>query len=150
MRSCQIPKSVICMTKVVNKPSRREAWQEENLPWTFSTCSLVVEAECREKGEVRHIFIAPAVSNCEMFHHGKSKHNVWGGVLNIVYELQSLSVVFHIHTVVNFYGNILSYSGKNVVHQLGVTLEELYNGSTRKLGLQKNVICEKCEGKNGY
>uniref|UniRef100_A0A8C1S1R1 J domain-containing protein n=1 Tax=Cyprinus carpio TaxID=7962 RepID=A0A8C1S1R1_CYPCA len=37
--------------------------------------------------------------------------------------------------------------GKNVVHQLGVTLEELYNGSTRKLGLQKNVICEKCDGK---
>jgi len=39
------------------------------------------------------------------------------------------------------------YSGKNVVHQLGVTLEELYKGSTRKLGLQKNVICEKCDGK---
>ncbi|KAF4095249.1 dnaJ homolog subfamily A member 4 [Onychostoma macrolepis] len=39
--------------------------------------------------------------------------------------------------------------GKNVVHQLGVTLEELYNGSTRKLGLQKNVICEKCEGYGG-
>uniref|UniRef100_A0A8C9W5P1 DnaJ heat shock protein family (Hsp40) member A4 n=1 Tax=Scleropages formosus TaxID=113540 RepID=A0A8C9W5P1_SCLFO len=36
--------------------------------------------------------------------------------------------------------------GKNVVHQLSVTLEEMYNGSTRKLGLQKNVICEKCEG----
>lgn len=39
--------------------------------------------------------------------------------------------------------------GKNVVHQLSVTLEELYNGSTRKLGLQKNVICEKCEGYGG-
>ncbi|XP_051979169.1 dnaJ homolog subfamily A member 4-like [Xyrauchen texanus] len=38
---------------------------------------------------------------------------------------------------------------KNVVHQLGVTLEELYNGSTRKLGLQKNVICEKCDGYGG-
>lgn len=37
--------------------------------------------------------------------------------------------------------------GKNVVHQLGVTLEEMYSGSTRKLGLQKNVICEKCDGK---
>lgn len=36
--------------------------------------------------------------------------------------------------------------GKNVVHQLSVSLEEMYNGSTRKLGLQKNVICEKCEG----
>uniref|UniRef100_A0A8C9VEK4 DnaJ heat shock protein family (Hsp40) member A4 n=1 Tax=Scleropages formosus TaxID=113540 RepID=A0A8C9VEK4_SCLFO len=38
---------------------------------------------------------------------------------------------------------------KNVVHQLSVTLEEMYNGSTRKLGLQKNVICEKCEGYGG-
>ncbi|KAG7245356.1 hypothetical protein INR49_010806 [Caranx melampygus] len=39
--------------------------------------------------------------------------------------------------------------GKNVVHQLSVTLEEMYNGTTRKLGLQKNVICEKCEGYGG-
>lgn len=39
--------------------------------------------------------------------------------------------------------------GKNVVHQLSVTLEEMYNGSTRKLALQKNVICERCEGYGG-
>ncbi|XP_070686414.1 dnaJ homolog subfamily A member 4 [Pempheris klunzingeri] len=39
--------------------------------------------------------------------------------------------------------------GKNVVHQLSVTLEEMYKGSTRKLALQKNVICEKCEGYGG-
>ncbi|KAG9341260.1 hypothetical protein JZ751_019701 [Albula glossodonta] len=39
--------------------------------------------------------------------------------------------------------------GKNVVHQLGVTLEEMYSGATRKLGLQKNVICEKCDGYGG-
>ncbi|XP_030221258.1 dnaJ homolog subfamily A member 1 [Gadus morhua] len=39
--------------------------------------------------------------------------------------------------------------GKNVVHQLSVTLDEMYNGGTRKLGLQKNVICEKCEGYGG-
>ncbi|XP_004069682.1 dnaJ homolog subfamily A member 4 [Oryzias latipes] len=39
--------------------------------------------------------------------------------------------------------------GKNVVHQLSVSLEEMYNGSTRKLGLQKNVICEKCDGYGG-
>uniref|UniRef100_UPI0037E8945F dnaJ homolog subfamily A member 4 n=1 Tax=Semicossyphus pulcher TaxID=241346 RepID=UPI0037E8945F len=39
--------------------------------------------------------------------------------------------------------------GKNVVHQLGVTLEEMYIGTARKLGLQKNVICEKCEGYGG-
>ncbi|XP_010209354.1 PREDICTED: dnaJ homolog subfamily A member 4 [Tinamus guttatus] len=39
--------------------------------------------------------------------------------------------------------------GKNVVHQLGVSLEDLYNGITRKLALQKNVICSKCEGYGG-
>ncbi|XP_073328954.1 dnaJ homolog subfamily A member 4 [Pagrus major] len=39
--------------------------------------------------------------------------------------------------------------GKNVVHQLGVTLDEIYKGATRKLGLQKNVICEKCDGYGG-
>uniref|UniRef100_A0A8C7Q777 Uncharacterized protein n=1 Tax=Oncorhynchus mykiss TaxID=8022 RepID=A0A8C7Q777_ONCMY len=39
--------------------------------------------------------------------------------------------------------------GKNVVHQLTVTLEEMYNGTNRKLALQKNVICGKCEGYGG-
>ncbi|XP_030432559.1 dnaJ homolog subfamily A member 4 [Gopherus evgoodei] len=39
--------------------------------------------------------------------------------------------------------------GKNVVHQLSVSLEDLYNGVTRKLALQKNVICEKCKGYGG-
>lgn len=39
--------------------------------------------------------------------------------------------------------------GKDVVHQIKVSLEDLYNGSTRKLALQKNVICAKCEGRGG-
>jgi len=38
---------------------------------------------------------------------------------------------------------------KDVIHQLSVSLEDLYNGTTRKLALQKNVICEKCEGRGG-
>jgi len=36
--------------------------------------------------------------------------------------------------------------GKDVIHQLKVGLEDLYNGSVRKLALQKNVICAACEG----
>lgn len=36
--------------------------------------------------------------------------------------------------------------GKDVVHQLSVSLEDLYKGATRKLALEKNVICDKCEG----
>ncbi|OCU01547.1 dnaJ heat shock protein family (Hsp40) member A4 L homeolog isoform X1 [Xenopus laevis] len=39
--------------------------------------------------------------------------------------------------------------GKNVVHQLSVSLNDLYNGTSRKLALQKNVICGKCEGRGG-
>lgn len=38
---------------------------------------------------------------------------------------------------------------KDVVHQLSVTLEDLYKGTTRKLAIEKNVICEKCEGRGG-
>uniref|UniRef100_A0A3B3BMQ6 DnaJ heat shock protein family (Hsp40) member A1 n=1 Tax=Oryzias melastigma TaxID=30732 RepID=A0A3B3BMQ6_ORYME len=37
--------------------------------------------------------------------------------------------------------------GKNMVHQITVSLEELYNGATRKLAVQKNCICERCEGR---
>ncbi|XP_014664928.1 PREDICTED: dnaJ homolog subfamily A member 1-like [Priapulus caudatus] len=39
--------------------------------------------------------------------------------------------------------------GKDVVHQLSVTLTDLYNGSVRRLALQKNIICDKCEGRGG-
>lgn len=39
--------------------------------------------------------------------------------------------------------------GKDVIHQLTVSLEELYKGTVRKLALQKNVICDKCEGRGG-
>ncbi|KAF9100211.1 Type I HSP40 co-chaperone [Mortierella sp. GBA35] len=39
--------------------------------------------------------------------------------------------------------------GKDVTHGLKVSLEDLYKGKTTKLALQKNVICEKCEGKGG-
>ncbi|XP_071787964.1 dnaJ homolog subfamily A member 1-like [Asterias amurensis] len=38
---------------------------------------------------------------------------------------------------------------KDVIHQLGVSLEEMYNGSVRKLALKKNVVCDKCEGRGG-
>jgi len=38
---------------------------------------------------------------------------------------------------------------KNLMHQLSVSLEDMYNGTTRKLALQKNVICDACEGRGG-
>lgn len=37
--------------------------------------------------------------------------------------------------------------GKDIVYQMQVTLEELYNGTTRKLSIQKKVVCDKCEGR---
>ncbi|XP_038682559.1 dnaJ protein homolog isoform X1 [Tripterygium wilfordii] len=37
--------------------------------------------------------------------------------------------------------------GEDVVHALKVSLEELYNGSTKKLSLSRSVMCLKCKGK---
>ena len=37
--------------------------------------------------------------------------------------------------------------GEDVVHGLKVSLEDLYNGVTKKLSLAKNIICPKCDGK---
>lgn len=39
--------------------------------------------------------------------------------------------------------------GKDILHQLSVSLEDLYKGAVRKLALEKNVICDKCEGRGG-
>ncbi|CAM6051595.1 unnamed protein product [Sphagnum compactum] len=37
--------------------------------------------------------------------------------------------------------------GEDVVHPLKVSLEELYNGTSKKLSLSRNVLCAKCKGK---
>lgn len=39
--------------------------------------------------------------------------------------------------------------GKDMVHQLKVSLEDLYKGKTTKLALQKHVLCAGCEGRGG-
>ncbi|BGP24958.1 DnaJ family protein [Rhodotorula toruloides] len=39
--------------------------------------------------------------------------------------------------------------GKDLVHRIKVSLEDLYKGKTSKLALQKHVICGKCKGKGG-
>lgn len=39
--------------------------------------------------------------------------------------------------------------GKDMTHALKVSLEELYNGKTSKLALQKHVLCAQCDGKGG-
>jgi len=39
--------------------------------------------------------------------------------------------------------------GRDTVHQMKVSLEDLYNGTTRQLAVQKNVICETCNGIGG-
>lgn len=39
--------------------------------------------------------------------------------------------------------------GKDVMHPLKVSLEDLYKGVTKKLALQKNVICAECSGRGG-
>jgi len=38
---------------------------------------------------------------------------------------------------------------KPMVHKLGVTLEELYNGKVRKLAANRDLKCDECDGKGG-
>jgi len=42
-----------------------------------------------------------------------------------------------------------SNKSKPMVHKLTVTLEELYNGKTRKLAASRDVVCNDCGGKGG-
>ncbi|CAI8606662.1 unnamed protein product [Vicia faba] len=37
--------------------------------------------------------------------------------------------------------------GEDVVHSLKVSLEDVFNGTTKKLSLSRNVLCVKCKGK---
>ncbi|KAJ1025308.1 hypothetical protein NDA13_004124 [Ustilago tritici] len=39
--------------------------------------------------------------------------------------------------------------GKDLVHRVKVSLEELYVGKVTKLALQKQVLCKKCDGRGG-
>ncbi|GAA5962620.1 hypothetical protein JCM8115_002147, partial [Rhodotorula mucilaginosa] len=39
--------------------------------------------------------------------------------------------------------------GKDLMHKVRCSLEDLYKGKTTKLALQKHVICSKCNGKGG-
>ena len=38
---------------------------------------------------------------------------------------------------------------KPIIHKMGVTLEELYKGRTRKLALNRDIACSNCDGKGG-
>ncbi|XP_003387983.1 PREDICTED: dnaJ homolog subfamily A member 1-like [Amphimedon queenslandica] len=38
---------------------------------------------------------------------------------------------------------------RDMIHQLHVRLEEFYNGSVRKLAIQRHIICSDCGGKGG-
>lgn len=39
--------------------------------------------------------------------------------------------------------------GKDLVHRIGVSLEDLYKGKTQKLALSKSVLCKGCDGLGG-
>merc|ERR1712213_62962 len=38
---------------------------------------------------------------------------------------------------------------KPIMHKLGVTLEDLFKGKTKKLAINREVACSECDGKGG-
>lgn len=39
--------------------------------------------------------------------------------------------------------------GEDIVSQIKVTLEQIYNGAMKKLAINKDTICETCQGHGG-
>lgn len=39
--------------------------------------------------------------------------------------------------------------GEDIESPIKVTLEQIYNGATRKMAISKDVICDACEGYGG-
>lgn len=55
----------------------------------------------------------------------------------------------HDHPFASFFGGGMSRRarrGQDLTHPLKVTLEDLYNGKTSKLQLQRRIICNACNG----
>lgn len=73
------------------------------------------------------------VNNFDFFWEGGTQLLLW---LFIFFDGQNL-----------FHYRKRERRGKDLLHQMNVTLEELYNGAVRKLALQKSVICDKCNGR---
>lgn len=40
--------------------------------------------------------------------------------------------------------------GPNKIHEIGVTLADLYKGKTFKLNMKRDILCSSCDGKGGY
>lgn len=80
----------------------------------------------------------------------------FGGKIVFMFSEFSISLC-NFHFVLSF-GNIPVLSGggssrgrrqrrgEDVIHPLKVSLEDLCNGTSKKLSLSRNVICSKCKG----
>lgn len=72
------------------------------------------------------------------------------GVDSILYILYSVGWHIYLALVVLGGGSRFRASrqkqGEDVVHTLRVSLEDLYNGTTKKLSLSRNRLCSKCNG----
>lgn len=40
--------------------------------------------------------------------------------------------------------------GEDVVQTMKVSLEDMYNGTTKKLSLSRNILCPRCKGYSSY
>lgn len=76
----------------------------------------------------------------------------------VVAAVSSVVVVSEAHIVWLLLGPSNSYPGgrpsgprrgKDLVHRIAVTLEDLYRGKVQKLALSKSVICKGCDGRGG-
>lgn len=134
------------MMKAANQPLRKVAAVEPafQAQWTYSTCSSVVVSVVAGKlSFIRSISFTLAPIDVRI-------HTIFN--YELLLKFIAIENILLIKKPTHFFHCTFrrrERRGKDLVHQLGVTLEELYNGAVRKLALQKSIICDKCEGRGG-
>jgi len=81
----------------------------------------------------------------ELYDRGGEKAIREGGIASEMHNPMDIFEMFF-GTGLHTRGHRGPPRGRDVAHPMAVTLEDLYNGSVRKLSLQKNIICPHCQG----
>lgn len=82
---------------------------------------------------------------------GRDPARGWGwGLLNSSLFLLSFKIcaveTSHLSALNIPGGGSRKKKGEDVVHTLRVSLKDLYNGTTKKFSLSRNILCPKCKG----
>jgi hypothetical protein len=101
----------------------------------------------RHNSPILFRWLEPTVSLVYVLIEISSNQSIYSKHFSLNFSNSYFSAVEDEHVsdwIRNFSGPV---RGKDVVYPLNLTLEDLYNGVTKKMKVTRNVICKTCDGK---